>query len=176
MKSGKIITNLFAIALAAVLVGFDQFSKRLIMQNIPVNGDITLIEKVFKIVYVKNTGAAWGIFSNLTWLLTVFSGIILGAVVFLYLRLDWNVKRQRPLMILGVFIASGAIGNLIDRIVLKYVVDFLYFELIDFPVFNIADCYITISVIILAIMLIFYYKEEDIDLILKKKKRGSADG
>ena len=79
-------------------------------------------------------------------------------------------------MILGVFIASGAIGNLIDRIVLKYVVDFLYFELIDFPVFNIADCYITISVIILAIMLIFYYKEEDIDLILKKKKRGSADG
>ena len=56
---------------------------------------------------------------------------------------------------------AGAIGNLIDRISLKYVVDFIYFELIDFPIFNIADCYLTVSSFLLIILAIFYYKEND---------------
>ena len=160
---------MFAFLFAALLVGIDQLTKRLVVLNIPVKGDISVIDGVFKIVYVKNTGAAWGIFSNLTWLLTVFSVIVLGAVIYFYIKLDWSVKRTRPLMILCVFVAAGAVGNLIDRIFLKYVVDFLYFELINFPVFNIADCYITVSMIILAVMMLFYYKEEDIDRIIGKK-------
>ena len=72
-------------------------------------------------------------------------------------------------MFLSVFIIAGALGNLIDRVFLHYVIDFLYFELINFPVFNVADCYITVSMFVLAFLMIFYYKEEDFSSIWKKK-------
>ena len=61
-----------------------------------------------------------------------------------------------------IFIAAGAAGNLYDRITLKYVRDFIYFSLIDFPVFNVADIYVTCSVFVLAFLIFFYYKEEDL--------------
>ena len=68
---------------------------------------------------------------------------------------------------------AGAIGNLIDRITLKYVVDFVYIELIDFPIFNIADNYLTLSSILLVILGIFHYKEEDFDFIDKIFKKDT---
>ena len=71
---------------------------------------------------------------------------------------------------------AGAIGNMIDRTLLNYVVDFLYFSLIDFPIFNVADIYLTCATIALGILIIFYYKEDELDLILhvfvRKKKAG----
>ena len=74
-------------------------------------------------------------------------------------------KKLLPLRICAVFIFSGAIGNFIDRLKLGYVVDFFYFKLIDFPVFNVADIYVTVGTFILAFLLSFYYKEEDLDRI-----------
>ena len=169
MKYKKTIVNLLALLSFAILIVIDQISKLLIINNIPQTGDISVIDKVLKIVYVKNTGAAWGLFKNGTVILSIFSAIVLCVIIFLFFRLDWSIKKQRPLMILFVFIAAGAVGNLIDRIFRKFVVDFIYFELIDFPVFNIADCYITISMFVLIALLIFYFKEEDFDAIWKKR-------
>ncbi len=169
MKSNKTIVGIFSFFVVFFLVAIDQFTKKIVMLNIPEDGDITVINKVFKIVYAKNTGAAWGIFRNSTVFLSVLSAVLMILFIILFFRLDWSIKRQRPLMVIGIFVVSGAIGNLIDRIFLKYVVDFLYFELIDFPVFNVADCYITVSMIVLAVLMLFYYKEEDMELIWRKK-------
>ncbi len=169
MKSSKTIVGLFAFVCVALLTGIDQLTKKLIVLNIPRTGDISIIDKVFKIVYVKNTGAAWGILKDGTVFLSILSLIAIACFVFLFFRLDWNIKRQRPAMILSVFIVAGAVGNLIDRVFLHYVIDFLYFELINFPVFNVADCYITVSMFVLAFLMIFYYKEEDFGRIWKKR-------
>lgn len=70
------------------------------------------------------------------------------------------------------FLTSGALGNLIDRIRLKYVIDFIYFSLIDFPVFNVADIYVTVSMIVLLLLVLFYYKDEDDFAFLSPKKKG----
>ncbi len=169
MKSKKIVIHLLALLSAALLTGIDQMTKRLAVVHVSENGDISVIDKVFRITFVKNTGAAWGIFKDGTVILSIFSTLVLVIMIILYFRLDWENKRQRPLIVLSVFVAAGAVGNLIDRIFLKYVIDFLYFELINFPVFNVADCYITISMIILAALLIFYYKEGDFESIWRKK-------
>ena len=74
-----------------------------------------------------------------------------------------------PLIVVVDVLVAGAIGNFIDRLVNKYVIDFIYFSLIDFPIFNVADIYVTLSVIALFILIFFYYKEEDFKFITKKK-------
>ena len=67
------------------------------------------------------------------------------------------------------FIGAGAIGNMIDRMFRKYVVDFIYFRLIDFPVFNVADIYVTVAAVLLIVLVVFYYKDEDFDKIFSKR-------
>ena len=74
-------------------------------------------------------------------------------------------RRYLPLRVCMVLLVSGALGNVIDRVMHRYVVDFFYFKLIDFPVFNVADIYVTVGTFILAFLLLFYYKEEDLDRI-----------
>ena len=74
-----------------------------------------------------------------------------------------------PIRICFAMIVAGAIGNMIDRIANRYVVDFLYFKLINFPVFNVADCYVCIAVFLFAIFAFFFYKEEEIDFIFHLK-------
>lgn len=158
-----------------LLVTLDQLSKywaRIILQE---DGPISIIPKVLKLQYHENTGAVWGIMTGKTELLTVIS-IILSVLLFaLYIKIP-HERRYLPIQIIWVFIMSGALGNFIDRITLKYVVDFIYIELIDFPIFNLADCYLTMSSILLLILGIFYYKEEDfefIDNLFKKKSNKS---
>ena len=84
-------------------------------------------------------------------------------------------KKFLPLNYIIVFLIAGAVGNYIDRIINHYVVDFIYFSLINFPVFNVADCYVTVSVIILFILILFFYKDEDLDYLkqcLRIKNNG----
>ena len=70
-----------------------------------------------------------------------------------------------PLRLVLVFLSAGAAGNLIDRVSLHYVRDFIYFSLIDFPVFNVADIYVTCSVFVLAYLIVFHYREEDLSFL-----------
>ena len=70
-------------------------------------------------------------------------------------------SRYLPLRICSVLLCSGAIGNMIDRLRLNYVVDFFYFNLIDFPIFNVADCYVVAACIFFVLLILFYYKEDD---------------
>ena len=70
-----------------------------------------------------------------------------------------------------ILIASGAIGNMIDRIRLEYVVDFFYFVLINFPIFNMADIYVSVACVLLSIVMLFVYKEEDLDFLSIRPKK-----
>jgi signal peptidase II len=87
----------------------------------------------------------------------------------LYLRVPQN-RRFRYLNWIVISFISGAIGNCIDRIIHRYVVDFFYFKLINFPIFNVADIYVTVSAIALILLFLFYYKEADLEQIFPSKK------
>ena len=75
-----------------------------------------------------------------------------------------------------VLIASGAVGNMIDRVRLEYVVDFLYFVLINFPIFNVADIYVSVACVLLAVVILFYYKEQDLEFLSIRQKKGRENG
>ena len=79
-------------------------------------------------------------------------------------------KRFGLLRLCAVLVASGAVGNMIDRMVQNYVVDFFYFSLIDFPIFNVADCYVVIGCFLFAFLIFFYYKDEELDFIFPVKE------
>jgi len=85
--------------------------------------------------------------------------IILAVILYLYQKMPFT-PHYRPLRICAVLLASGAVGNMIDRVKLDYVVDFFYFRLIDFPIFNVADCYVVIACILFVVLILFYYKDD----------------
>ena len=113
----------------------------------------------FKFTYVENRGGAWGAFSGKLWLFII---ITLAAIGFLaYLMKDFDLKNNAFYSIALALVISGAIGNFIDRVIFKYVTDFLDFYIFgyDFPVFNVADICITIGVIMLLVKITFFSKE-----------------
>ena len=108
----------------------------------------------------ENRGAAFGILQNQRVLLLIVTLIIFGGLCYFYCKMG-SGRKWRPLQSAIVLIAAGAIGNMIDRFARGYVVDFFYFSLIHFPVFNVADCYVVVGAVIALLLLLFYYKEED---------------
>lgn len=162
---------LFAIIGVAVLVGLDQWTKSLAVRHLAGQESITLIPGVFQLQYLENRGAAFGLLQNQIWLFVILTAIFLAAAVWVYIRLP-KIKRYMPLHITAVVLVSGALGNLIDRIRLGYVVDFFYFSLIDFPIFNVADIYVVLSFVSLMICILFVYREEDFSF---QSRRGQED-
>lgn len=144
-----------------ILAGLDQWVKSLAVLYLKDKAPFVVIEGVFEFFYLENRGAAFGIFQNQRWIFLILTALIMVGLVWLYGRIP-AVKRYVPLRICIVASFAGAVGNMIDRIKNGYVVDFLYFKLIDFPVFNIADIYVTLSVILAMVLFLFYYNEEEI--------------
>ncbi len=153
-----------AILLFVVLVAFDLFTKSLAVNALQDGRRIPLISGVLEFYYIQNRGAAFGMFQSGTFILSLISLAALIVLVVIYLMIP-DGKKYLPLRLVLIFISAGAAGNLYDRITLKYVRDFIYFSLIDFPVFNVADIYVTCSVFILAFLIFFYYKEEDLQFM-----------
>lgn len=144
----------FIIVLVIVLL--DQISKLAAIKYLKGNRPLVLIEDFFQLYYVENTGAAFGIFKNGRYFFIIVSILVIVFVVLFIIKYFHSLTLTMKIA-LSVFI-GGAIGNLIDRIRLGYVVDFLSFKLpwgYDFPVFNIADAFIVISTIIIMSMLLF---------------------
>lgn len=160
-----------SLAVIAILVALDQFTKYLACANLKGQDNIILIKGVFELEYLENRGAAFGILQNQQWLFIILFVLFVAVVGVLYVRMPQD-KRYYPVRIIALMIIAGGIGNLIDRIRLGYVVDFFYFSLINFPIFNVADIYVTVSMIVLFILFIFYYKEEDFDILFSFKKKG----
>ncbi len=159
-----------------VLVIIDQLTKHWVRTGLMNREPIDIIPKVLNLQYTENTGAVWGIMSGKVTFLIIFTAVVLALIVFLYFKIPQG-KKYNVLKLLVVFIIAGAIGNFIDRVLLGHVVDFIYFELINFPLFNVADSYLTVSSILLFILAIFYYKDDDfafLEQLFKKKKDVSA--
>ena len=129
---------------------------------------VELIKGVLEFRLLYNTGAAWSFMNNNTWALTVISVILSAILIFLIIRIPDRPK-MTSLTVLLSFILSGAIGNMIDRITEQKVTDFIYFKLINFPVFNVADIWVSCSTVVLIILILFYYKDEDFEWLRMKK-------
>lgn len=138
------------IILTILVILVDFFSKYMVSKLMTVNETINLINNFFRITYVKNTGAAFSIFSNNTLLVIIISVIVIGFLLFYIYKNKGNNKLEN---VSYAFILGGAIGNLIDRLVYGYVIDFLDFEILsyDAPIFNLADTFIVIGVILFLI-------------------------
>jgi signal peptidase II len=160
-----------------VLLGIDQVMKFWAKATIMNNDPIVIIPKVLKLQYHENSGAVWGIMSGKVSFLRILTFFILLFIIYLYFKIPKD-KKYNPLKIITVFILAGAVGNLVDRVFLGYVVDYIYFEIINFPLFNVADSYLTVSSALLFLLAIFYYKEEDfafLDQIFKIKKKNKEN-
>lgn len=154
---------LAGILMSVLLILLDQVTKHLAVTHLKGKSSFVILKGIFELTYVENRGAAFGIFQNQRWMFLILTLVIIAGVFYVVLHLPQE-RRFLPVEVLAVLILSGAVGNMIDRVVQGYVIDFFYFSLINFPVFNVADCYVTISCIIL-LFLVFYYKEEDLDRI-----------
>lgn len=162
------IRYIFLMTLFIVLTSFDQYSKFLANKHLK-KGEIPLIKDVFELYYHENNGAAWGIFSGKIPFLTIMTIVVMVGIVFLIIKLgNYTQKKYSFLQFFLVVLFSGAAGNLIDRIRLGYVVDYFYFKLINFPIFNVADCYVTVSVAAILFMILFVFSDDEINTILKK--------
>lgn len=161
--------------LTALLVLLDQATKLAAVSALKDGDPYVLIPGVFQLQYLENRGAAFGLLQNARIFFLAVTLIALAAVIYVLVRLPLK-RRYIVLRFLMVLIAAGAVGNMIDRVFLGYVRDFLYFSLIDFPIFNVADIYVTCATILLILLLLFYYKEEDDFAFLSPGgKKGKAD-
>ena len=126
--------------------------------------------------YVQNRGAAWGSFSGKIVFLLAITFVILLAAIYVYIRLAGNQeKKYTPLRISLVFLISGAVGNMIDRVARGYVVDMFDFCLINFPVFNVADIFVTCSFIVIVILVLFKYKDDELSEIIHQKQTDGQE-
>lgn len=169
LHKGNVIAGsvLPAIISFLILVSLDQITKYIIMQNMGLYDSIPVIQNVFEIYYIRNTGAAWGILADKQVLFYICTIIVIILGCMCYVRCSKFDRKYCDIRVVLILILSGAVGNFIDRIRFQYVIDFLYFKLIDFPVFNIADCYVTIGFFLMIILLFFKYKEEDLEDLIK---------
>ena len=165
----RIFSFLQLIIAVALLTGFDQWTKFLAVENLKGKADIPLIPNVLYFQYLENRGAAFGIFQDQKIFLVVLTSLILVGVCYVLWKIPAD-KKYIFLKLLCFLITAGGIGNLIDRIRLDYVIDFIYFAPIDFPVFNVADIYVSVGMIFLFIVVLFYYKDEDFEFLKWKSK------
>lgn len=170
MRKAKDKMLLIFLLVFAALLAADQYTKHLAILYLKGKDSIKLIDGVLELHYVANAGAAWGMLEGKKYFLLIMGVLILAALLFCLFKIPDHKKYNVLYYVAGATI-SGAAGNMIDRLRYGYVVDFIYFSLIDFPVFNFADICITLSVIALAILVLFVYKEEDFAFLNFRRKK-----
>ena len=138
------------------LVGLDQLSKSIIVQTIKLNDYIVVIKDFFNITYVQNRGAGFSILQGQMTFFYIITVIALIVLTYLLLKSKDKLSKTAYLLMIG-----GAIGNFIDRLLLGYVVDFLDFYIFgyNYPVFNLADSFLTVGVILMVISVLLEKKD-----------------
>lgn len=179
MKSSKMNWKYFIVFIicTCVLTLLDQFTKIAAVNGLKGKKPFVIIDGIFEFYYLENTGTAWGMFDGGRYIFLALTVVILAVLCFFALKMPLT-KKYIPLHIVLILIASGAVGNFIDRLFLGYVRDFIYFKLINFPIFNVADIYVTVSIFALAFMILFMYEEEDFDFlgfVKREKDKNTKD-
>lgn len=155
-----------------VLVGADQLSKFLAIAYLKGQPAIPIIKNIFELTYVENRGAAFGLLQGKQWFFIVVTLVVFAVIVYYYFKV-LKPKKYLSLRICLIFISAGAFGNLIDRVFrshvdgafferLKdtFVVDFFYFKPIDFPVFNVADCFVVVGALMFLLLLVTKFRKD----------------
>ncbi len=151
--------GILAIVLAVALIAIDQITKYVALVKLKPINSMTIIDGIFNLTYVENRGAAFGIMQDMRWFFVVLTFFFLCGIIYYYLKLP----KERPYGFVRfslVLVFAGAIGNFIDRVLRGYVVDFFHASFINFPVFNMADIYLVVGTILLAILLVFFIKDD----------------
>ncbi len=156
---------MFYAILTVALVALDQAVKILVRANIPLGADVPFLPYILDLTYVQNTGAAFSLLRQHTWLLTLISAVVVAAMCWLIVKGYFKNALGRWA---AALVLAGGMGNLIDRVLLGYVTDMFQTVFMDFAVFNVADCCITIGVPLLFLYVWFYVGKDE-------KKEGGAD-
>lgn len=169
----KIVNLCTWFAAAFLLVLLDQYTKFLVVAYLKGREPLVIWKGVFELLYSENRGAAFGLMQGRQLFFFLVAVFVLLVAAFAMVRMpSWKNSRYHGMKICAIMITAGAVGNMIDRMRLGYVVDFLYVRLIDFPIFNVADIYVTTATAALLFMICFYYKEEDMECFRWSKKKG----
>ena len=135
----------------------DQISKYFTVANIPLYQDVPFLPGIVNLTYVRNTGAAFSSFEGMQWLFALIFAVFTAFVLYEYFKKAMPFTKFERWCIAAIY--GGGLGNMIDRVRLGYVIDMIETEFIKFPVFNVADCFITCGCIALMVSLIFFNKE-----------------
>ena len=142
---------------AAAIVAADQYTKYLTVANIPLYADVPFIPGLLQLTYVRNTGAAFSSFEGQQWLFALIFALFTVAIVYEYVKKSMPFTTLERWLIAAIY--AGGLGNMIDRVRLGYVVDMIETTFMEFPVFNVADIFITCACILMMVHLIFFNKE-----------------
>lgn len=163
--------NLLSLIGICLLILLDQYTKRLAILHLKGQPSFVLLDGILEFSYLENIGAAFSSFSGMQPFLIALTTLVIIVLAWRYFTLPTG-GRFLWIRICLLFILSGAVGNLIDRLSRRYVVDFIYFVPINFPKFNVADIYITVGVAVLAALLLLYYSDEECGNILSFHKNS----
>lgn len=166
----KKISLFLDFAAIALLILIDQLTKRWAVITLKDNNSLVIIPNVLELTFLKNRGAAFGILQDQKEFFIMIAVMILVVIAYVLFRLP-DDKKYNIMQVILILIASGAAGNMIDRVKNDYVVDFISFVIINFPIFNVADIYVTVSTIVFIILFLFYYKEKDFDFLSFKQQK-----
>lgn len=169
-KKGALALVLDLIIMACLL-GLDQLTKLLTIQKLKGAPALVLIQNVLEFQYLENRGSAFGMFENQKLFILSVSGLFMLVLLFMLFKMP-SEKKYCALHIMISMVVAGGIGNMIDRLRFDYVVDFISFVLIHYPIFNVADIYVVIGTIGLAVCLIFVYKDEDLAFLSFRKAKN----
>ena len=147
-----------------VLVVLDQAAKQAAQYYLQGKDDFVIWKGVFELHYLENRGSAFGLLQGKRIFFIVMAALVLLVVPYIHARIPFT-RRFLYLHIVAILFLAGAVGNAIDRILHGYVIDFFYFSLIDFPVFNVADIYVSAATAALIVLVWFYYTDEDFEQI-----------
>ena len=156
-----------------LLIFFDQATKGLAVRFLKGQEPFVIWDGVFELRYLENRGAAFGMLQGHQ-AFFLFTGLLVFAAALYFFRHVSADRKFFPIRMIAVFILAGALGNMADRLRLSYIVDFFYFRLIDFPIFNVADIYVSVGTAVLAVLILFYYKEEELNRLLDGRKKGAV--
>jgi signal peptidase II len=145
------------ILFVAGATALDQLTKFLVVENISLYGHVEFIPDVLSFTYVQNTGAAFSSFRGMQWLFLVVFIVFTAGVVWEFSKKKMPFTTFERWCIAAIY--AGGLGNMIDRLRLGYVVDMVKTEFMNFPVFNVADCFITCGCILLLVHLFFFNRE-----------------
>lgn len=168
MKRASLLVTDFM--LFVILVIADQLTKHLAVVRLKNQAAYNLINGILEFNYLENRGAAFGVLQNQKYFFVFVALIFIGVIVFVLIKVPAQ-KKYYSLNILLVMIAAGAVGNMIDRVRYDYVVDFIYLVCIQFPIFNVADIYVTTATVILVFQILFVYKTNDFNFLSFNPKK-----